>query len=82
MAEIIPFPSAAAESAPEDLELEEMDREQLLAALKQVRAQLSGLDEQEPEDMNSEEYDAWGDRHELMEDVVDEIMDRLDDLEG
>ena len=40
------------------------------------------LDEQEPEDMDSEEYESWGDRHEALEDLADEILDRLDELGG
>ena len=31
--------------------------------------------------MESEEYEAWGDRHEELEDLADEILDRLDELE-
>ena len=30
-------------------------------------------------DMDSEEYEAWGDRHEELEDLVDEIWDRLEE---
>ena len=29
--------------------------------------------------MDSEEYEAWGDRHEELEDLVDEIWDRLEE---
>ena len=36
------------------------------------------LDEEEPEDMDSEAYDDWGDRHEELEDLADEITDRLE----
>lgn len=57
------------------------EREELLAQLKDLRRQIALLDEEEPEDMESEEYEAWGDRHEELEDMVDEIMDRLDELE-
>jgi hypothetical protein len=32
--------------------------------------------------MNSEEYEEWGDRREELEDLMDEILDRLDDLNG
>ena len=28
--------------------------------------------------MESEAYEAWGDQHEELEDLADEIMDRLD----
>jgi hypothetical protein len=28
--------------------------------------------------MESEEYEAWGDRHEELEDLVDDVLDRLE----
>lgn len=59
-----------------------MDREELLDYLAEVRAQISLLDEEEPEDMESEAYDTWGDRHEALEDLADEIQDLLDELGG
>ena len=40
------------------------------------------LDEREPGDMESEEYEAWGDRHEELEDLADELMERLEELDG
>ena len=61
-------------------ELERMDREELLACLETVRAWIEALDREEPEDMESEEYDQWGDRHEALEDLADEICDLLDCL--
>ena len=30
--------------------------------------------------MNSEAYELWGDRHEELEDLADEVLDRLDEL--
>ena len=30
----------------------------------------------------SEEYEAWGDRHEELEDLADELMERLEELDG
>ena len=30
--------------------------------------------------MESEEYDAWGDRHEDLEDLADDIQERLESL--
>lgn len=59
-------------------DLDAMGPEELRAYLKHLRAELARLDEGEPEDMDSEEYEAWGDRHEELEDLVDEIWDRLD----
>ena len=32
--------------------------------------------------MESEEYEAWGDRHEELEDLADELMERLEELDG
>lgn len=65
--------------APEP-DLERMDRGELLAYLEAVRARIGLLDQEEPEDMESEAYDAWGDRHEALEDLADDIQDRLDEL--
>ena len=59
-----------------------MDREELAACLKEVRERIADLDEREPADMESEEYDAWGDLHEELEDLADEIMDRLEESFG
>ena len=55
-----------------------MGREELLDYLDAVLAQIGRLDEQEPEDMDSEAYEDWGDRHEALEDLADEIRDLLD----
>lgn len=65
----------------EEPELESMDQEQLEAYLRQVRDQIAQLDESEPADMNSEAYETWGNAHEELEDLVDEITDRLEELE-
>ena len=61
-------------------DLDGMDAEQLRAYLASVRARIGQLDEEEPEDMESEEYQEWGDRHEVLEDLADEILDRLEAL--
>ena len=63
-------------------DIEAMDREELQACLKEVRERIADLDEREPADMNSEEYEAWGERHEELEDLADEIMDRLEESFG
>ena len=63
-------------------DIEAMDREELQACLQEVRERIADLDEREPADMESEEYDAWGDLHEELEDLADEIMDRLEESFG
>ena len=59
-------------------DIEAMDREELKDCLREVRERIADLDEREPADMESEEYEAWGDLHEELEDLADEIMDRLE----
>ena len=73
MADIIDFSTLG-----EEPELDGMSREQLAAYLETVRERIARLDEEEPEDMESEAFEAWGDQHEELEDLADEIMDRLD----
>ena len=63
-------------------DIEAMDREELQACLQEVRERIADLDEREPADMNSEEYEAWGERHQELEDLADEIMDRLEESFG
>ncbi len=75
MSQLIPFP------APLLPDLGEMGRTELLEFLHSTREQLAWLDEREPPDMDSEVYQTWGDRHEELEDLADEIMDRLEELE-
>ena len=72
MAEILNF---EAYRDPKD-----MTREELTALLDQLRAEIAELDAAEPEDMESEAYEEWGDAHEDLEDQVDEILDLLESL--
>ena len=75
MGNILEFPFAA-----EEPDLDGMDAEELRACLKEVETLLAEHDEHEPKDMSSEEYEEWGDRREKLEDLMDEILDRLNDL--
>ena len=65
-----------------ELDFAAMGREDLASCLDVVRVRISRLDEEEPGDMESEEYEAWADRHEELEDLADEILDYLEGLEG
>ena len=60
-------------------DLEDMTRDELLGLMEDVLHRIDELDEQEPRNMESEEYEAWSDRHEELEDLLDEIMDLLED---
>jgi len=55
-------------------------RESLLTRLDELRQKVAFLDANEPEDMESEEYESWGDLHEDLEDQIDEILEFLDEL--
>ena len=59
----------------------DMDKAELLAYLDMLRGQIAELDEAEPADMESEAYEEWGQRHEDLEDLVDDVLDRLEELE-
>lgn len=61
-------------------ELDNMTLEQLCAYQAALLQKLADLDVREPQNMNSEAYEAWGDAHEELEDLLDEIQDRLDDI--
>lgn len=61
-------------------DLHAMNRQELEDYRATVRDWIARLDEEEPEDMDSEEYEAWGDRHEALEDLADDIQDRLEAL--
>lgn len=61
-------------------DLEAMGRAELLDCLAAVRQRIARLDQEEPEDMDSEAYDDWADRHEALEDIRDEIEERLEEF--
>ena len=71
MAEIIAF------GAPPDLDV--MDRQALTAYLAEIRRRIAALDEREPEKMSSEAYDEWSEEHEQLEDLADDILDRIEE---
>ena len=75
MTEPIPFPTP--EHAPD-----EMTRDELLGHLQSLQDALAALDDEEPEDMaSSDRYTRWADRHEALEDELDDVLDLLDELD-
>lgn len=79
MAKILPFPDPS--FFDEAADLTSMSREQLLERLNALRSQIDALNRQEPRSQTSQAYEAWADRHELLEDLADDVLDRLDELE-
>ncbi len=57
-----------------------MDAPELRAYLADIREELEAMDQDEPEDETSEEFVDWAEDHEALEDLADEIIDRLDAL--
>ena len=49
--------------------------------VEQLRERIEQLDAAEPKNMNSEAYEEWGDLHEELEDLVDDVLDRLEEME-
>ena len=77
MAEIFEFPPCGDEGAPRRRE------PQGAACIFSVRGGADrSADQQEPPGMSGEEYEAWADRHEELEDLADDLRDRLDELGG
>lgn len=70
------------QSRTEDLDIDSMDKDALLSYLEQLRARIGELDDAEPKNMNSEAYQAWGELHEELEDLVDDVLDRLDEMKS
>lgn len=73
MAEILKFSGDR-----EEPDIYSMDEAALRALLEDLREQIAQLDEAEPADMESEEYEVWGEAHEELEDLLDEVIDRLE----
>ena len=51
----------------------------LTAYLAEIRRRIAALDEREPEHMRSEAYDEWSEAHEQLEDLADDILDRIEE---
>jgi len=78
MAEIVPFPDP--DFDPEEMPIEEMTLPQLQYYWDALLDVLEDMDRREPRNRNSEAYDAWAEEHEDLEDLMDEIRDRMDEL--
>ena len=72
---VIAFPQ---KEEPEDIY--EMNLTQLQAHYAAMQEELHELDAKEPKNMNSEAYEEGADQHEALEDYLDEILDRMEEL--
>ena len=61
-------------------DVEDMDLHQLQALKAQLMEKIAELDAREPKNVESEAYDAWADAHEELEDLLDDVLDRLEEF--
>ena len=61
-------------------DVEDMDFHQLQALQAQLMEKIAELDAREPKNVESEAYDAWADAHEELEDLLDDVLDRLEEF--
>ncbi len=61
-------------------QLETMTPQALKDFLADIQAQIAALDQSEPADMTGEAFEDWAQRHEELEDLADDVMDRLEAL--
>ena len=57
-----------------------MDAEALKHYRQETERTIAALDELEPRSQTSEAYELWAELHEDLEDVLDELLDRLEEL--
>lgn len=67
--------------APEE-DWQTMTPRELKDYIQKLEAKIEDLDALEPEDMGSQAFEDWADRHEALEDAMDDIRDWLDALLG
>ena len=71
---IVPFP------AQDPWErMEGMAEEELAEVLAELLGQRQEMDAAEPDEADEEAYEPWADAHEELEDLIDEVRDRLEE---
>ena len=65
----------------EDIDLESMDLHSLQDLFDRLEDLMDTLESEEPEDEDSEEYELWESNTALLEDFMDTVQDRIDELE-
>lgn len=61
-----------------DADIDEMTAEELVDYLAFLEERRSELDENEPADESSDAFADWAERHEELEDLYDEALERLE----
>ena len=73
-------PIEFAPNPEEFVDIDAMSLMELRTFQDEVYALLSDLNTREPKSMNSPSYDDWAEEHEELEDLLDDIQDRIDAL--
>ena len=71
---ILPFPAQDPWAR-----MEGMTAEELAEFLAELLAQRQEMDAAEPDEADEEAYETWADAHEELEDLIDEVRDRLEE---
>ena len=61
-------------------DLEQMDAQALKEYLEELEEAKVRLDLAEPRSQRSDAYEEWAQEHEDLEDLIDEVLDRIEDL--
>lgn len=64
------------------MELEELTLEELYEVREQILADIAELDGRMPFDEGSEAFADWAEEHEEAEDLLDDVVDRIEELGG
>ena len=64
------------------MELEELTLEELYEVREQILTDIAKLDEKMPFDEGGEAFIDWAEEHEDMEDLLDDVVDRIEELGG
>ena len=64
------------------MELEDLTLEELYEVREQILTDLAELDEKMPFDEGGEAFIDWAEEHEDMEDLLDDVVDRIEELGG
>ena len=64
------------------VELEELTLDELYAVREQIRADIAALDEKMPFDEGGDAFADWAEEHEDMEDLLDDVTERIEETGG
>lgn len=64
------------------MEVEELTLEELYEVREQILADIAELDGRMPFDEGSEAFADWAEEHEEAEDLLDDVVDRIEELGG